>query len=96
MNKEMPHELASFLELILRDKLPKIKPEITPREAALKSEFKEDVLTISYNGDVMGWINNIGLKTPDGAKYRALSIHGEVKHFHRIDAAKEFICSKYH
>ena len=96
MNQDMPHELASFLELILRDKLPKTKPEITPRETALKSELQDGVLTLTYGGDIMGWINDIRGQTPDGARFRALSVHGEVKHCREIAGAKEFICSKYH
>jgi hypothetical protein len=90
---EMPRELASLLGIVLRDKLPVIKPE--PRPAALYEELKDGILTLTYNGDVMGWINDIKAKTPDGKRFRAVSVHGEVKHCYEIAGAKEFICSKY-
>ena len=90
---DMPRELANMLGIVLNAKKP--KPAPLPRDEAIKSEFKDGVLTLSYGGDVMGWVNNINQKTIDGTKYRALSIHGEVKHCREIAGAKEFICSKY-
>jgi hypothetical protein len=90
---DMPRELASFLGIVLRAKLPKIEPE--PRTYTLKAELKDGVLTLTYGGDVMGWINDIKGKTPGGARFRAVSVHGEVKHCREIAGAKEFICSKY-
>lgn len=90
---EMPKELANMLGIVLNEKKP--RPEPQPRINARGEELKDGILTLTYNGDPMGWINDIRMKTPDGKKFRAVSVHGEVKHCATIGGAREFICEKY-
>ena len=56
----------------------------------------EDFWLLTYNDDVAGWIGKVGVENTNGAKYRAMSVHGEIKHVHSLQSAKEWILSNYH
>jgi hypothetical protein len=92
---DMPRELANMLGIVLDEKKPKPKLEPVTRINAICTSLEEGVITLTRDGAVMGWLNKITKPMPDGPKYRAVSIHGEVKHCYALETAKEFIFSQY-
>jgi hypothetical protein len=47
--------------------------------------------TVTYFGRVAGYISRIRVKTADGVKYRAVSVHNDVRHFFSISGARAFV-----
>jgi hypothetical protein len=91
---EMPRELADLLGIVLDEKKP-AAPKKAPARPGLGAELTDGIVTLTYDGSTMGWVNKIRTQTKEGKIYRALSVHGEVRHFYSLEAAKEFICSRY-
>jgi hypothetical protein len=91
---EMPRELADLLGIILDEKKPAAL-ERAPVRPGLGADLTDGIVTLTYDGDAMGWINKIKTPTRGGEIFRALSVHGEIRHFHTLQTAKEFICSRY-
>jgi hypothetical protein len=54
------------------------------------------VWTVTYGPEEIGWVNQIGTKMRQDSKYRAVSVHGEVKHCHTLSAARSFIMAEYY
>lgn len=91
---EMPRELADLLGIVLDEKKP-AAPKKAPARPGLEADLTDGIVTLTYDGDAMGWINKIKTPTKEGKIFRALSVHGEVRHFYSLETAKEFICSRY-
>ena len=94
LKMEMPRELADLLGIVLDEKKP-AAPKKAPARPGFRAELTDGIVTITYDGATMGWINKIRTPTKEGKIFRALSVHGEVKHFYSLSTAKEFICSRY-
>jgi hypothetical protein len=54
------------------------------------------VWTVTYGPEEIGWVNQIGSKMRQDSKYRAVSVHGAVKHCGSLDAARSFIMAEYY
>ena len=54
------------------------------------------VWTVTYGPEEIGWVNQIGTKMRQDNKYRAVSVHGEVKHCHTLSGARSFIMAEYY
>lgn len=74
---ELPKHIADMCGIVTSD--PQSQPTVENFQA-VKAEWDDtdEVMTISYRDQVMGWINQI--KRPDGPKYRALSVNHQIKH----------------
>ncbi|KPK37449.1 MAG: hypothetical protein AMJ65_14535 [Phycisphaerae bacterium SG8_4] len=55
-----------------------------------------NVWTVIYNNNEIGWINKIGLKVRDEYKYRAVAANGSVKHCPNFNLARSFIVGEYY
>jgi len=54
------------------------------------------VWIVTYGPEEIGWVSQIGSKMRRDAKYRAVSVHGEVKHCESLNAARSFIMAEYY
>ena len=93
----MSELLCDFLKQmhgeILRPK--NAAPRPSP-ESAVKLELGRDgVWLVEHNGRTVGWVNPIRVTPPNGG-YRALSIHGEIKHFDGKQTAIDWLLATYH
>lgn len=75
---ELPKHIADMCGVVVDAKTASALP--TEEYKAVKAlwDDADQVMTISYRDQVMGWINQI--KRPDGPKYRALSVNHQIKH----------------
>lgn len=56
----------------------------------------ESVYTITYFEVEIGWINPISPPNNKTNKWRALTRHGDVRHFMTFEGAKKFIVENHH
>ena len=56
----------------------------------------EDLWTVTYNGQEIGWITPITYANRDSTHYRAVSVHGPMKHTYTLGLARSFIMAEYH
>lgn len=54
----------------------------------------DGVITVTYYGREIGWINRIRAHAARGRRYRALSIHGDVVARGSIAAARAFLMER--
>ena len=57
------------------------------------------VWTVTYGPEEIGWVSQIGSngsKMRQENKYRAVSVHGAVKHCGSLDSARSFIMAEYY
>ena len=93
----MSELLCDFLKQmhgeILRPKNAAPRPD---PESAVKLELGRDgVWLVEHNGRTVGWVNPIKVTPPHGG-YRALSIHGEIKHFDGKQTAIDWLLASFH
>lgn len=75
---ELPKHIANMCGVVVKAGTTPTIP--TEEFQAVKTIWDEadQVLTITYRDQVMGWINEI--KYANGPKYRAMSKNNEIKH----------------
>jgi hypothetical protein len=56
----------------------------------------QDLWTVTYNGEEIGWITPITYANRDAKHYRAVSVHGPMKHTYSLGLARSFIMAEYH
>jgi len=54
------------------------------------------VWTVTYGPEEIGWVSQIGTKMRQESKYRAVSVHGEVKHCYSLESARQWLLAAYH
>lgn len=54
------------------------------------------IYRVTYFGKEAGWIHRGRMTRDNDLCYRALTVHGEIKHFRNLELAKCFIISHYH
>lgn len=56
----------------------------------------QDLWTVTYDGEEIGWITPITYANRDAKHYRAVSVHGPMKHTYSLGLARSFIMAEYH
>ena len=83
---------------IITDRLPNTtygRAEIQSPLQMVKDE-KENIWTVTYNGAEIGWITPITYANRDNQHFRAVSVHGPMKHTYTLGLARSFIMAEYH
>lgn len=92
-----PKDIADLCGIMLNAVAP--KQEVARVQYENPIQWKEEgdgTLTLTYFGNVVGWVNKTKLDKRDGTSYRAVSLHGDVHLCWSQDAAKSWLLEKYH
>jgi hypothetical protein len=92
---KLPRYIADLCGIIDEDEyIPGIgQPSLSNPVQMVKDH--DDVWTLTYGLEEMGWINKIGLKGKTNNVYRAVSVHGGFKHTNSLSEARSFIMAEY-
>lgn len=94
---ELPKHIADLCGIIT-DKLEQKtfgRGEIKSPLQVTKDE-KDNIWIVTYNDTEIGWITPITYANRDNTHYRAVSVHGQMKHTYSLGLAKSFIMAEYH
>ena len=56
----------------------------------------DGIYQLTYFGHPTGFIGPINVKNRDRYHWRAVSVHGEVKHCYSLESARQWLLSAYH
>jgi hypothetical protein len=56
----------------------------------------DGIWQLTYFGHPTGFIGKIGIKNRDRHTWRAVSVHGEVKHHWSLESARQWLLAAYH
>jgi hypothetical protein len=56
----------------------------------------DGIYQLDYFGHLTGYISKIKIKNRDRHTWRAVSVHGEVKHTYSLESARQWLLSAYH
>ena len=56
----------------------------------------DGVWQLDYFGHPVGLINKIKVKNRDNHHWRAVSVHGEVKHCYSLESARQWLLAAHH
>jgi len=60
------------------------------------TKYPDGIWQLTYFGHPTGFINKIKLKNRDRHTWRAVSVHGEVKHTWSLESARQWLLAAYH
>lgn len=94
---ELPKHIADLCGIIT-DKLEqdRIARETAQSSLKLLKDDDDDVWSVVYNDEEIGWINKITYANRDQAHYRAVSVHGAMKHTYSLALARSFVMAEYY
>lgn len=58
-------------------------------------KHKDGCWALSFQGQEVGWINPISVRNKHEHRYRALSIHGSLRHTLSLSEARSFLMEEY-
>ena len=56
----------------------------------------DGIWQLTYFGHATGFINKIRIKNRDRHHWRAVSVHGQVKHCYSLESARQWLLAAYH
>lgn len=94
---ELPKHIADMCGIITEKLEPTTygRGEIQSPLQMVKDE-KEKLWTVLYNNEEIGWITPITYANRDSTHFRAVSVHGQMKHTYTLGLAQSFIMAEYY
>lgn len=93
----LPKDIADLCGIMLNAVAPKKEVARVQHENPIQlTEEGDGTFTLTYFGNVVGWINATKMDKRDGMSYRAVSVHGDVHLCWSAGAAKSWLLEKYH
>jgi len=69
---------------------------IQQNESPIQLHKMDGIYQLDYFGHLTGYISKIKIKNRDRHTWRAVSVHGEVKHTYSLESARQWLLAAYH
>ena len=69
---------------------------IQQKQSPIQLTKADGIYQLTYFGHPTGFIGPIKVKNRDHHHWRAVSIHGEVKHCYSLESARQWLLAAYH
>ena len=94
---DLPKHIADLCGVLMeRQETPTYGRGELQSPLQMTKDEHENLWTVTYNGDEIGWITPITYANRDSTHYRAVSVHGQMKHTYTLGLARSFIMAEYH
>lgn len=86
----LPRDIADLCAIRLERSARTAAPGTLSPSLSL-TQGDDGVYTLTYRGDVLGWIGSLAQDRREGNTYRAISTSGGVRHCPSLKLAKDFL-----
>jgi hypothetical protein len=69
---------------------------IQQKQSPIQLTKADGIYQLTYFGHPTGFIGPIKVKNRDRHHWRAVSVHGEVKHHYSLESARQWLLAAYH